>query len=837
MKKVYIVGGLLAACCLYGVNASVAAVGNDNLHGVSQVNAGRPGKYAVKVPQGRKIDENVFHLGTAVNPEGSSVTFNSQCMLLNGKPVLPVMGEFHFSRYPEAEWRNELLKMKAGGINILATYIFWIHHEEVEGKYNWAGQHDLHRFVELCHELGLYVVLRVGPWCHGEVRNGGFPEWLVNGGFKLREDNPQYLGKLRNWYGHIFEQVKGMMWKDGGPVIGVQLENEYGGRWEHLMTLKKMVREIGFDVPLYTRTGWPKLSTPATFGEIIPLYGDYPDGFWDRSLKEMPGDYGKSYIFRSFRGSTVIATEQLPKQSDKDDRGDLAYPYLTCELGGGMMPSYHRRISIAPMDVYSMALVRVGSGSNLPGYYMYHGGTNPEGELSTLNEKQASSHTYWNDLPVKSYDFQAPLGEFGQINGQYHLLRRLHLFLHDFGSELATMESAFPANAPTDFKTDSVLRWCVRSNGRSGYVFVNNYHRLKPLTPKESVQFDVDLPDGRLTFPSAPVTVPSDCSFFWPFNMKLNGASLVYATAQPIAKLTDGKELIVVFAKSEGIPAEFAFAGKGVTIVSSSVKAKRAGGRICFADVKCGTGAAIRLRDVSGTMINVVVLSDTASLTCWKAKLAGKDRLFISGAGLTCDGSRLQLDTRTTDKASVDVYPAPKKLSMNGTQLNGTPDGLFTRYDIKQPDVKPLTLSLELKRKAGVARKIEMGKAKVAMQPEDSDFEKGAAVWSVKLPEQINPQRDIYLCIPYLGDVARIYLDGKLLTDNFYNGKPFELGLKRYAPDIYSKELTISILPLSKDAPIYLPKSAWPDFKGAESIVTLPKVDVYEKQQIVLVAE
>nr|WP_321519243.1 beta-galactosidase [uncultured Bacteroides sp.] len=837
MKKEYIIGGLFAACCLCNANASVHAVLKDNQHVVSLKNADKQKLYVVKVPKGEKMNGDIFHLGTAVNPQGSTVTFNSQSMLLNGEPVLPVMGEFHFSRYPEGEWRNELLKMKAGGINVVATYIFWVHHEEVKGKYNWSGQHDLHKFVELCHELGLYVVLRIGPWCHGEVRNGGFPEWMVNGGFKLRENNPEYLAELQDWYSHIFDQVKGMMWKDGGPVIGVQLENEYGGMWVHLMTLKKMVREIGFDVPLYTRTGWPKLSSPATFGEIIPLYGDYADGFWDRSLKEMPGDYGKSYIFRSFRGSTVIATEQLPKQSDKDDRGDMAYPYLTCELGGGMMPSYHRRISIAPMDVYSMALVRVGSGSNLPGYYMYHGGTNPEGVLSTLNEKQASNHTYWNDLPVKSYDFQAPLGEFGQMNGQYHLLRRLHLFLHDFGSELTTMQPSFPANASTNFNADSLLRWCVRSDGHSGYVFVNNYHRLKSLAPKEGVQFDVDLPDGRLTFPSVPVTVPSDCSFFWPFNMKLNGASLVYATTQPIAKLTDGKELTVVFAKSEGIPAEFVFAEKGVKVLSSSVKARKAGRRICFTDVKPGTDAAIRLCDARGRQINIVLLSDASSLKCWKAELAGKERLFLSEGGLTCDGNHLQLDTKTTDKAFVSIYPAPQKLSVNRKDLKGSHDGMFTRYEINRPEVRPLAVSLKLVKEAGVARKIEIGKAKVAIQPEDSDFEKGAAVWNVELPEHIDLQRDLYLSFPYTGDVARIYLGDKLLTDNFYNGKPFELGLKRYAPDIYHQILSIRILPLRKDAPIYLPKSAWPDFKDKDSVVSLPKVDMYEKQQIVLLVE
>ena len=131
------------------------------------------------------------------------------------------------------------------------------------------------------------------------------------------------------------------------------------------------------------------------------------------------------------------------------------------------------------MDVYAMTLIRIGSGSNLPGYYMYHGGNNPEGKLTTLNEQQASSYTNHNDLPVESYDFQAPLGEFGQINPQYHLLRKLHIFLKDFGTELAMMQPHFPEKSESDTRRDSLLRWAVRSNGNSGYIFFHQsyeYH-------------------------------------------------------------------------------------------------------------------------------------------------------------------------------------------------------------------------------------------------------------------------------------------------------------------------------------------------------------------------
>ena len=106
------------------------------------------------------------------------------------------MGEFHFSRYPEKYWEEEILKMKAGGVQVVSTYIFWIHHEEIEGQFDWSGQRNLRRFVELCGKHGMYVFVRIGPWDHGEVRNGGFPDWLLAKA-KVRTNDPVYLSYVR----------------------------------------------------------------------------------------------------------------------------------------------------------------------------------------------------------------------------------------------------------------------------------------------------------------------------------------------------------------------------------------------------------------------------------------------------------------------------------------------------------------------------------------------------------------------------------------------------------------------------------------------------------------
>src|SRR5450432_3794473 len=156
------------------------------------------------------------------NPRGIEINANNRYLTFDGKPWLPVMGEFHFSRYPRAQWEEEILKMKAGGIDIVSTYIFWIHHEEIEGEWDWAGNKDLRAFVQLCAKHGMLVYPRLGPWAHGEVRNGGFPDWLLQKcGKNVRKDTEPYLGEVRKFYTQIFEQLKGLLWRDGGPVIGI----------------------------------------------------------------------------------------------------------------------------------------------------------------------------------------------------------------------------------------------------------------------------------------------------------------------------------------------------------------------------------------------------------------------------------------------------------------------------------------------------------------------------------------------------------------------------------------------------------------------------------------
>ncbi len=495
-------------------------------------------------------------IGMDASDFGKTVTWDRQSLMIDGRRVCPVMGEIHYSRVPANEWQQAVRRMKEGGVTLVATYVFWNHIEEQEGIFRWDGQRDLRKFIEVCRQEEIPVVLRLGPFCHGEVRNGGIPDWVFSKGCKLRSQDRVFLGFVEKLYRQIFTQVQGLQWKDGGPVIAAQFDNEYRGSGDYLMALKKIALQIGFDLPFYTRTGWPKLSKPVPFGEILPLYGDYADGFWDKEITEGCGNYYKAFNFKGFRSSTAIGTDLLGKQEEKLNKGDEDYPYFTCELGGGMATAYHRRPFIYPEDAYSMALVKLGSSSNLLGYYMYHGGTNPESSTGiSLNETQRTLGTANNDLPVKTYDFQAPLGEFGQTYPQYYMLRPLHLFMQDYGELLAPMEASFPE--------EQEVRWSVRSftpnssprsltpdpspNGegsgqtcQQGFVFVNNYERLKTLSAKKDVRLEacgVRLPK---------MTIPSGCMAIFPVNVE----GMKYATAQLVAK----REGRIYLMQIQGIP-------------------------------------------------------------------------------------------------------------------------------------------------------------------------------------------------------------------------------------------------------------------------------------------
>ena len=650
--------------------------------------------------------QGTFSFGTKTNPQGVTFEVDSRGFIVGGKHILPVMGEIHYARVPAAEWKREIQKMRAGGITIIATYCFWIHHEATEGQWDWSGNKDLRRFLQICKEENMPVVLRVGPFCHGEVYQGGFPVWITEKAeadpknYKLRSTAPGFLAATKSLYENIFSQAKGMLWKDGGPVVGVQIENECRGPWGYYMTLRDMAIKTGFDVPFMTRTGWPKLNGTEEFGKLLPLYGDYADGFWDRTLDDMPGDYPKAFIMKEQRINANIATETFSKKEltegdDKAKNSSLTYPYLTCELGGGMMPAYHRRINMSGDEAMPLAICKLGSGSNLPGYYMYHGGTNPYCAEHTMAETQATKVTNYNDMPYMSYDFQAPLGEMGQPNlNAFHQTRLLHQFLADWGEMLSLMD--------VDSLSDHYAR-------RGCFEFYNDYVRILN-------------EDGK--------------AYVRPVDMPFNGHSIT-ADAQPFCFIGN----TLYFIPIKGMTPRVWIDGKEEKW--SKVEGQR---------------SKAKSQD-----FGLFLLTSDEAMRAFKID----DKLYFAkkaGNIMFKDG----------EKIVEEEWKVTKKLGSKNIR--------------KVKD-------------AAAPRIVPMGTQKVAAMPTNEDFE-NAAIWNLNI-KGLPTGSDAFLKIDYAGDCARVYADGKLVMDNFWNGKPMLVRMS----DLAGKNIELRILPLRKDAPIYLQKT------------------------------
>ena len=252
--------------------------------------------------------------------------------------------------------------------------------------------------------------------------------------------------------------------------------------------------------------------------------------------------------------------------------------------------------------------------------------------------------------------------------------------------------------------------------------------------------------------------------------------------------------------------------------------------------MQTGRKAAFEITTPGGRL-QIVLLNDADSVSLWKGKWEGRDRVFLSKAGLVLDGDNIRLTSTDREVLNLGIYPAPQEIACNGKALHPESDGIFGCFKPVPPERVVLKASFESIQGAGPPRKIPLNQIDgiVAAAPEDADFAQ-AAVWRIKLPDNLDQAVDPILRIKYVGDVARITLNGNLLTDDFYNGNPFEVGLCRYAPDILAGDLRLAVLPLQKGAPIYLAKKAQPDFASASSLAILRGMEIVSRYTLTLTA-
>lgn len=585
---------------------------------------------------------NYLELGHT-GPAGKEIRVNNLYMEEEGIPQLPVMGEFHYNRTDHRYWRDALLKMKASGINIVATYCIWSLHEEVEGELSWEGHLNLRCFVELCKELDMKVHLRFGPYCNAEIKNGGLPDWIVsNKNLVTRSNDPLYLEYVRRWYQAVYDQVKGLLWKDGGPVMALQLENEYvrkGMIIPHLLTLKKMAVEIGFDLPLYSMTHWMDSEYPK--GEIVPYAGFYIEAPWTASGKnEIPTSNFEFFTYN--RLSDNIGTDIIKLEGDVESLSgeNNDSPFFTCEIGVGTTAFYHRR-AVVPEEMAGENInLRLGCGANMMGYYMYTGGTNPVGKIST----------YQSSGPRISYDYQAPIREFGTLGTVMQETKKYNYFMNDFGTALA------PAVAylPTSNQDRDNLQWAVRLNESAGYLFCSNYLYKHTRKDYKNVQFSIKLKDETIHIPRKKVTVKGGTYFLWPFNQQFSEVLLKYSTTQPVCSLKEGNTDTYFFFEDDFIPGEYLIEDKGIRSVEVKNGTSRKEKNGYFIDrLTPGKECSIEITKENGSKVRFVTLTEEESDHIWKGTLKGKEFVAITNSSLIYDNDKITL---IDDQPSTEIW-------------------------------------------------------------------------------------------------------------------------------------------------------------------------------------
>lgn len=308
-------------------------------------------------------------------------TYDARSFFVAGQRRLLISGEIHYARSPRAAWPKLLDQSGACGLNAIAAYVFWNVHEPRPGEFDFAGDHDLGHFLALCHERGLAVLLRMGPYCCAEWNYGGYPAWLRDEpGITIRTWSEPYLRRVERYFTHLCAEVRPHLATAGGPVILAQIENEYAnvakrygeGGQRYLHWVAELARRQGLDIPLIMCEG-------AAPGMIETVNG--------HSISD-----DRVTAFRACHPELpLIWTELWPAWYD-------TWGYQR-----------HRR---SARNIAWHLLRFLGHGGAGFNYYMWHGGTN-FGRTSMY-------------LQTTSYDFDAPLDEAGRITPKGAYLAQLH---------------------------------------------------------------------------------------------------------------------------------------------------------------------------------------------------------------------------------------------------------------------------------------------------------------------------------------------------------------------------------------------------------------------------
>jgi beta-galactosidase len=329
-------------------------------------------------------------LPAAANP-ASAHTFGQEGehFLLDGQPFQIICGEMHYARVPREYWRDRLRKIRAMGLNTLCTYMFWNMHEPEAGQFNFSGNLDVAEFIRLAQQEGLWVLLRPGPYSCAEWEFGGFPYWLLaTAGLTVRSRDPQFLALARKYMIEVGKQLAPLQITQGGPILMVQVENEYGSYGadhEYMRDIERMIRDAGFHVTLYTSDGEE---------DRMLAGGTLPDAL--AAINFGDGD-------------------DPAKQFAAFAKARTGVPRMCGEFWDGWFDHWGEKHHTTKPEASAQGLDWMLSEGISASLYMVHGGT-------TFGFMNGANFDSAYQPGISSYDYNAPIDEAGRPTEKFHAL-------------------------------------------------------------------------------------------------------------------------------------------------------------------------------------------------------------------------------------------------------------------------------------------------------------------------------------------------------------------------------------------------------------------------------
>ncbi|XP_031562166.1 beta-galactosidase-1-like protein 2 [Actinia tenebrosa] len=333
---------------------------------------------------------------------------------LDGKPFTILSGATHYFRIVPEYWEDRLLKLKAMGLNTVETYVAWNLHEEVKGKFVFDGQLDIVKFVEKAQELGLYVIMRPGPYICAEWDLGGLPSWLLRDPkMNLRTSYRPYTDATGRFFDELIPKLTPLQYSKGGPIIAWQVENEYLSFGNDSFYMRHLKREM-------TRRGVSELLITS-------------DGLYQMKKEKKFHLSGVLRTANFQRNETHVLKGLKELQPNK--------PLMVTEFWSGWFDHWGEDHHILSLDKTVQRVTNILAMGSSINFYMFHGGTN----FGFMNGANADKHGRYKPT-VTSYDYDAPVSEAGDITDKYKALRKVILNNVPFNSLPKHMPKSIPPN-------------------------------------------------------------------------------------------------------------------------------------------------------------------------------------------------------------------------------------------------------------------------------------------------------------------------------------------------------------------------------------------------------